>query len=603
MDRYKKIRTIGKGGFAKVYLVKDSHNQAASLVMKVIEVGGMSREEQSVAKNEVQILASLNHPNIIGYHDSFLHNNKINIVMEHAPNGDLHGKIQKQGARTFPEQRINSWLGQILAATQHLHALKMIHRDIKPQNVFLTANDNAKIGDFGITKVMQSQAMARTQIGTPFYISPEICQSKPYDMKSDIWALGCLAHELCTLKPPFMADDLKGMMKKICYAKAGPIAAFYSQPLRETIIAMMNKDQRKRPSARRLMAMPLFAEHAPPDHPPPVTAASSNSSGSIAPSVASSARSRSEDQGPTNNSARHGSQAPAHAKDIAAEKIQKFFRDTRGKQVRKNQGPNNNSAGHGKTPAHAKDIAAGKIQKFFRNTRSKPQFRENPRSDPVARIAFVAGSPGWRDNASKSPPRVGASHSPPRPAAALLGAAAERGIDVKRPVKRGSSFPRDASDDVYEESHQKACVDAIQHFGRRNAENAALSPRERRERGSYPPHKPRRHSFDNAMPEDRHPQPVLWEHGRKNNSNLGEYRLPDVAESRPPPMEKGTNKAPRSLDAGAPGAYPGANPVYAGRSRRRVLQRQEENPHYVLPQVDDAARAKLHRVRKRRGSI
>jgi len=519
MDRYKKVKTIGKGGFAKVYLVKDQHNRGSTACMKVIEIGGMSREEQAAAKIEVQILASLNHPNIIGYYDSFLHNNRINIVMEHAPNGDLHGKIQAQGAHTFKEDRITSWLAQILAAIRHIHGQKMIHRDIKPQNVFLTANDEAKIGDFGITKVMAHQSMARTQIGTPFYISPEICQSKPYDAKSDIWALGCLAHELATLRPPFMADDLKAMMKRICYAKAPPIASFYSQELRESIIEMMHKDQRKRPSARRLMDLPIYAAHAP-TGPPPPSQASSNSSQSSAPSVASSRRS---------NQQSGGQQQPVAA------------------------------AAHGQPAAAVdlKDTAARKLQKFWLNTKKQPRFRDNPR---------------WRDEAA------------PKPQAAdvMLGAAAER---AAKPARRGSSFPRDARDDE------------VQFEG---------PQRNPAERGSYPPSvrsQGRRHSFDGVDPkhDDAQLAQLAWQRQRRNAKpkslpNSGD-QLPDVHESRPPPL---------GLDAACPGAYPGANPSYGGRSRRRPLQRREEDPRYVLPHVDDPPNPRGKRdfhVRQRRGSI
>merc|ERR1711934_883828 len=139
----------------------------------------------------------------------------------------------------------------------------MIHRDLKPQNVFLTLSSDVKLGDFGVSKLMQTQAMAHTQIGTPFYISPEICQNKPYDSKSDIWSLGCLIFELCALKPPFIADDMKSMMKKICYTSPPPLSASFSVGLIESVASMMHKQPRKRPSTGRLLRRPLLLQYTP----------------------------------------------------------------------------------------------------------------------------------------------------------------------------------------------------------------------------------------------------------------------------------------------------------------------------------------------------
>lgn len=259
-ERYKKLKTIGKGGFATVYLVKDGANDNEQLVLKAMDISSMGKTEQDMAKKEVEILASLCHPHIIGYNDNFVHRGKLNIVMEYASGGDLWQRIQKQGSRLFPETQIRTWFYQVLSALDYLHSQKMIHRDLKPQNVFLTSSGDCKIGDFGISKVMQTQALCHTQIGTPFYISPEICQNKPYDNKSDIWALGCLVHELCTLKPPFMADNMKAMMKKICYSRPSPISPSFSTALTSVTTSMLNKEPKKRMSTRRLLKQPIFTD-------------------------------------------------------------------------------------------------------------------------------------------------------------------------------------------------------------------------------------------------------------------------------------------------------------------------------------------------------
>lgn len=105
----------------------------------------------------------------------------------------------------------------------------MLHRDLKSQNVFLTANNTVKLGDFGISKVLENtNDVAMTVQGTPYYMSPEVCQSKPYDYKSDVWALGCILYELATLKHAFTAENLLGLVFKIVQDKQDPIPDIYS---------------------------------------------------------------------------------------------------------------------------------------------------------------------------------------------------------------------------------------------------------------------------------------------------------------------------------------------------------------------------------------
>ena len=85
-------------------------------------------------------------------------------------------------------------------ALAYVHGRKVIHRDIKTQNVFLTSSNTVKVGDFGISKVLESTTQkAMTVVGTPYYMAPEACLSEPYTSKSDVWALGCIVYELCTL--------------------------------------------------------------------------------------------------------------------------------------------------------------------------------------------------------------------------------------------------------------------------------------------------------------------------------------------------------------------------------------------------------------------
>ena len=132
--------------------------------------------------------------------------------------GDLafHIKLKQKKGEKFSEMEICHWFIQICLALEYVHGRRVIHRDLKTQNLFLTGNKTIKVGDFGISKVLESTTqVAMTVVGTPYYMPPEACQSAPYTSKSDVWSLGCILYELCSLKQPFQADNLLGLVFKI----------------------------------------------------------------------------------------------------------------------------------------------------------------------------------------------------------------------------------------------------------------------------------------------------------------------------------------------------------------------------------------------------
>jgi NIMA (never in mitosis gene a)-related kinase 1/4/5 len=117
-----------------------------------------------------------------------------------------------------------------------MHARKVIHRDLKTANIFLTGDNTVKLGDLGISYILESTlGAAMTVVGTPYYMSPETCQSAPQTNKTDMWALGCIMHELCCLEYTFKADNLLGLVQKICSGKYLPIPTQYSPELAKII--------------------------------------------------------------------------------------------------------------------------------------------------------------------------------------------------------------------------------------------------------------------------------------------------------------------------------------------------------------------------------
>lgn len=134
-----------------------------------------------------------------------------------------------------------------------------MHRDLKSQNVFLTKNGLVKIGDFGIAKCLSyTLEKAKTVVGTPYYLSPEIVENRPYSFKSDIWSLGVLLYEMACLRMPFDASTLPMLYNKIVRGVYTPVSSVYSKDLRSLISMMLDVDSEKRPSINDILRMPYL---------------------------------------------------------------------------------------------------------------------------------------------------------------------------------------------------------------------------------------------------------------------------------------------------------------------------------------------------------
>ncbi|MEQ2244027.1 Serine/threonine-protein kinase Nek8 [Ilyodon furcidens] len=257
MEKYEKIKVVGRGAFGIVHLCQ-RRSDGAFVILKEIPVEQMSRDERLAAQNECQVLKLLHHPNIIEYYENFLEDKALMIAMEYAPGGTLAEYIQKRCNSLLDEDTILHFFVQILLALYHVHNKLILHRDLKTQNILLDKHQMiVKIGDFGISKILVSKSKAYTVVGTPCYISPELCEGKPYNQKSDIWALGCVLYELASLKRAFEAANLPALVLKIMSGTFAPISDRYSPELRQLILNMLNLDPSKRPQLNEIMALPI----------------------------------------------------------------------------------------------------------------------------------------------------------------------------------------------------------------------------------------------------------------------------------------------------------------------------------------------------------
>lgn len=190
---------------------------------------------------------------------------KIYIIMEYCEGGDMRTLLRKcKKERDYiAEDVIWKIFSQILLALSECHSKKpgkVLHRDLKPANIFLDGDNNIKLGDFGLSKVMSDQSMfAETHVGTPYYMSPEQINESKYNEKSDIWSAGCLLYEIAALRPPFEAQNHLSLAIKIREGKYERIPQRYSEDLQKILSTMLNLDSEKRPSAEELLKIPQIA--------------------------------------------------------------------------------------------------------------------------------------------------------------------------------------------------------------------------------------------------------------------------------------------------------------------------------------------------------
>jgi NIMA (never in mitosis gene a)-related kinase len=211
------------------------------------------------ALKEAEVLRSLSHPNVIGYYDAFCTDSCLCIVMEYANGGDLAAAIarRRDQSQRYHERDAMVVFAQLARALQHVHERRILHRDLKSQNVFLTTGGVVKLGDFGIAKKLTPfESHAHTWVGTPLCVPPEVCDNSPYDFKADVWGLGVVLYEILALECPFQASNLPALAMKICTAEPRPVPSVYSPEVRQLLSKLLAKCPLDRPDSEEIVAMP-----------------------------------------------------------------------------------------------------------------------------------------------------------------------------------------------------------------------------------------------------------------------------------------------------------------------------------------------------------
>ena len=255
-DEYEFIENIGQGMYGRVYKARNK-KENKYYAIKRLNFKDINKKEKKQINNEVSCIKKLKHPNIILYKDSFNdEDNYFNIVTTFCEGGDIYNKIQNQKGEYFNEDQILNWMVQILLALDYIHKNNIIHRDIKPQNIFIKNRHIICIGDFGIAKIInQIQTQTMTSIiGTPLYMSPEsFNEPNSKYFESDIWSTGCCLYEICNLKHAFGADRWELVFNKVRTGKHQPVNKKYSSELRDIIDSMLNVKPINRPTIPKLL--------------------------------------------------------------------------------------------------------------------------------------------------------------------------------------------------------------------------------------------------------------------------------------------------------------------------------------------------------------
>lgn len=237
---------LGRGAAGEVWKARSPFGFVA---VKCIDLA--RSKDSELATQEAWLLQRIRHPHIVRFLDLVVDKGQLRIVMQ-LMEGDLAQAITRRREMSldgFPEDQLWRWLRHLSSALAFLHRVKILHRDVKPANIFLSKSSDAILGDFSIAKVL-SGALAATQIGTPGYLAPEVWLGHRYGPKSDVFSLGCSIFEAVELQRAFSA-----MAAEVC--RPCPLrrsAAALSDALRNLLRRMLEKTPQKRPGASEVLA-------------------------------------------------------------------------------------------------------------------------------------------------------------------------------------------------------------------------------------------------------------------------------------------------------------------------------------------------------------
>ena len=253
---YKILEKLGQGAFGAAYKVMNEENNNVYVIKKIL-LEGAEGDKLKEIKNEAEVLSSINSENIVKYIESFEDKESFNIVMEYCDGLDLRKYIDqhKISKKLIQKEVIYHIALGICNGLKEVHKKKLIHRDLKPDNIFLKSDLTIKIGDFGLARQLnKNNQYAKTQAGTILYMAPEVINGQKYNNKVDIWSLGCIIHELCTLNFCFEGQSIGAVVTKIMGCKHDKIdQKMYGADMQNLIDLLLKIEYKKRPDIEEVI--------------------------------------------------------------------------------------------------------------------------------------------------------------------------------------------------------------------------------------------------------------------------------------------------------------------------------------------------------------
>lgn len=219
-----------------------------------------NERERAEVLREIFVMSAVCHPNIIRYHQSFATADTVHIVIEYASGGTLKDKLNNNGRRIImKEAKALKYYAQVALALAHLHEASILHRDLKAENILLTADGTVKVADFGVSRLLDSTAAVMTRAGTPHYVAPEIVKGAAYNAKCDVWSSGVILFECLVGKMPF--SSAKGVPHLLRNITTEPhhVPSRVSRPVRRLIDALLSKKPSRRPTSADVLTNELVA--------------------------------------------------------------------------------------------------------------------------------------------------------------------------------------------------------------------------------------------------------------------------------------------------------------------------------------------------------
>lgn len=253
LGKYEIIDWLGGGRFGDVFLAHDT------ILDKnfALKISRMRKDEITMLKDEARLLAALDHPNIVRFYNIDFIDGKFVLVMEFVTGNTLRDIISDEGIRT---DRTVMIIAQILDAIAYAHKKGVLHRDLKPENILLTEEhkkSHVKVTDFGLARFIRSGSLSASTAGTPIYMAPEVWEGS-YNEKSDIWSIGVILYEMLTGTPPFLANNLDALRKKIDknnYLLPTMLRIHTPQYIEDAIDKCLSQIPESRPNAQELIKM------------------------------------------------------------------------------------------------------------------------------------------------------------------------------------------------------------------------------------------------------------------------------------------------------------------------------------------------------------